>query len=214
MGTPSFAESIRQAVAKAVLALHTAMPGRVVSYDAATQTADVQPLLKWAQFLPGRVREVADLPVLPDVLVCFPRAGSLGIHLPLAAGDLVLLVFCSRSLTSWRGQSSGGTVTDPARVFTPTPLEAAVALPLMTHDSAPLGTALASGSTINVGSGSGTFEAVAQAEKVATQLTALKNAISGAAVGTSDGGATLKANILAALASWPGSVAATNVKVS
>lgn len=169
----SLTEAIRQTVLRMVLSLQTALPGRVISYDATAQTADVQPLLKWADFLPGRTRSLFDLPVLPDVLVCMPRAGQLGVHLPLDAGDLVLLVFCSRSIASWRGQASAGTITDPGRVFTPTPLEAAVALPLMTHDSAPLGSSLAGGDVIRIGSGSGLFERVAKAEATLDRLQAI-----------------------------------------
>ena len=53
---------------------------------------------------------------------------------------------------------------------------------------------------------------VALANLVATQLTALKTAISGAACTAGDGGAAFKTNLLSALSSWPGSVAAGKVK--
>lgn len=54
--------------------------------------------------------------------------------------------------------------------------------------------------------------AVALAEKVATQLTALKTAITSAVPVPMDGGTSLKATILASLASWPGSVGSASVK--
>lgn len=47
---------------------------------------------------------------------------------------------------------------------------------------------------------------------VTTELAALKSAINGAAVLAGDGGAAFKANLMLALAAWPGSVAATKVK--
>jgi len=47
---------------------------------------------------------------------------------------------------------------------------------------------------------------------VEDELTALKSAISGASVAANDGGAKFKSDILAALASWPGSTAADKVK--
>lgn len=53
---------------------------------------------------------------------------------------------------------------------------------------------------------------VALASKVEAQLTALKGAINGAAVAPADGGALFKANLMAALSSWPGSTASTSVK--
>ncbi len=53
---------------------------------------------------------------------------------------------------------------------------------------------------------------VALANLVITQLNTLKSAISGAAVVPNDGGAALKANIMAALSAWPGSVASSQTR--
>lgn len=55
---------------------------------------------------------------------------------------------------------------------------------------------------------------VALAGLVSSQLSTLKSAISGAAVIANDGGAAFKTNIMGALASWPGSVAASKVKAT
>ena len=66
---------------------------------------------------------------------------------------------------------------------------------------------------VHVGADPGA-EFIALATKVATELTALKSAISGAAVAGGDGGATFKSNILAALTAWPGDVAATKAKAT
>lgn len=210
--TPTLAEILRQAARKAVLALHTAMPGEVVSYDASTQTADVRPLLRWAEYLPGQLRRIVQLPDFPDVLVCHPRAGTAGVHLPLAAGDLVLLVFCSRSLTSWRSQSSASRAADPGRALTPTPLDAAVALPLMTHDSAPW-SALSGGSTINIGDDAGALDFVALAQKVDTAIGNLQSVLdahvhSGVVTGMGSTGT------LVTPAGAQSSVAASDVKVT
>lgn len=65
--------------------------------------------------------------------------------------------------------------------------------------------------TVYLGAESGA-QFVALANLVASELSALKAAISGAAVAAYDGGATFKANILAALTNWPGSVAADLTK--
>ena len=64
---------------------------------------------------------------------------------------------------------------------------------------------------VRLGSDAAT-ELVALASRVEAQLTALKSAISGAATAPSDGGAAFKANLLAALSSWPASTAASKVK--
>jgi phage baseplate assembly protein V len=61
-----------------------------------------------------------------------------------------------------------------------------------------------------IGSGS---EPAAKATSVTTVLNALKAAIAGAAVTPLDGGATLKANIVAALAAWPTPIASSKLTI-
>ena len=46
---PSLAATLAAAVRAGLLDCHTAIPGRIVSYDAAKQQADVQPLIKVAR---------------------------------------------------------------------------------------------------------------------------------------------------------------------
>lgn len=58
----------------------------------------------------------------------------------------------------------------------------------------------------------GASEFVALAQLVADQLTALKDAITNSPVVALDGGASFKAGIVAALATWPESVAAEKVR--
>lgn len=53
---------------------------------------------------------------------------------------------------------------------------------------------------------------VALANLVTAQLSVLKGAISGAAVTAGDGGTAFKANIVAALSAWPGTVAASKTR--
>ena len=60
--------------------------------------------------------------------------------------------------------------------------------------------------------GDNATEEVALHNLVEDELTALKNAINGAAVAAGDGGAAFKSNLMSALGSWPGSTAATKVK--
>lgn len=63
--------------------------------------------------------------------------------------------------------------------------------------------------TATTGAGS---DFVAMSTLVSSQLSAIKSAIAGAAVVPMDGGAAFKANILLALAAFPGPVASTNLK--
>lgn len=113
MRNRSTTEALRSVLDSFASDLHVALPGVVRSYDAATQTADIEPGVQ-------RVRSAADeeqdedtaeaLPVLPSVPVAWPRAGGHFLHWPLAAGDTVLLVFSESDLSAWR--ESGG-VVDP-----------------------------------------------------------------------------------------------------
>lgn len=72
--------------------VHTAIPGRVERYDAATQRADVQPLVQRAVPRVDGGTLLESLPVVRSVPVLWPHAGGYFVHLPLAAGDDVLLV--------------------------------------------------------------------------------------------------------------------------
>jgi len=60
--------------------------------------------------------------------------------------------------------------------------------------------------------GDGAAHEVALHNLVEDELDALKSAVSGAGVTAGDGGAAFKANILSALASWPGSTGASKVR--
>ena len=202
--------------------LHTALPGRVVRYESAHQTVDVEPTVR--RSIPAtdgsRVRE--PMPTIRAVPVAWPRAGGFFVHMPIAAGDFVLLVCCERDLARWRVT---GELSDPIDRRSHH-LSHAVAIPglyprtreLADTPSDALVIGHEGGATIRIRDdgeihvGSAAAELVALSNLVADQLTALKNAISGAAVLANDGGATFKTNILAALAAWPGSVAASKTR--
>ena len=95
----------------ALLRVQTSMPGRVQSYDPATQTADVVPLLR-VQVPQGDGSNAFEaLPVVPHVPVKFPRGGGFAVTFPMAPGDFVLLVACSGDLGTWF--AGDGSVTTP-----------------------------------------------------------------------------------------------------
>ena len=84
------------------------MPGRIVSYDAASQRCSVQPMTT--------LRHGTDelpIPVLDDVPVCWPRGGGFVMHWPLAVGDVVDVRFSDRMLDDWRGTGQAVAPTDP-----------------------------------------------------------------------------------------------------
>ena len=121
------AETLRRVLDARLADLHTALPGRVRAYDAATQTADIEPMIKRGVPTGGEEDEVAleTLPVLPSVPVLFPSGGQCFVTFPLAVGDPVLLVFSERETSQFRAT---GAVSDPG-VPTMHGLSGAVAIP-------------------------------------------------------------------------------------
>lgn len=81
--------------------LHTAFPARVQEYRAASQRADLVPLIKHPVPQPDGSVDYEDLPVLPDVPIVFPRAGSWFLSFPIAAGDFVLVVCQEAAAGHW-----------------------------------------------------------------------------------------------------------------
>jgi hypothetical protein len=82
--------------------IHTCLPGRVKSYDSATQTAEIIPVVKQAFTNTDGSIDLVELPVLPNVPVAWPRAGGCYLHFPMAAGDHVMLVFSEAAYALWR----------------------------------------------------------------------------------------------------------------
>lgn len=121
------AETYRRILDARLTDLHTALPGRVRSYDAATQTADIEPMIKRGVPTGGEEDDVVleALPVLPSVPVLFPSGGQCFVTFPLAVGDPVLLVFSERDTSHYRAT---GAVADPG-VPTMHGLSGAVAIP-------------------------------------------------------------------------------------
>lgn len=77
--------------------LHTSMPGIIVSFDSATQTASVQPALQRIFTERGAV----NLPLCVDVPVAFPGGGDFFLTFPVAAGDECILIFSERAIDNW-----------------------------------------------------------------------------------------------------------------
>lgn len=108
--------------------IHTALPGRIRSYDASTQTADVTLGAR-------RVVRAADedtdedtseaYPILVAVPVVWPRGGGYRVHAPLAAGDGVLVIFPESSIDRWLDSGDAG---DPA-IPTRHGIDGAIAIP-------------------------------------------------------------------------------------
>ncbi|QMV49913.1 MAG: puncturing protein [Mu-like cryoconite phage AB09] len=109
--TPTLEQLIRNAMESRITELHTALPGKILSYDPAKQLASVQPSLQ-RKYVSG---ESVMIPVLNNVPVIHPRSGKSIIHIPIAPGDQVLLVFIERSMDIWKTQGGTPTPDDPRK---------------------------------------------------------------------------------------------------
>lgn len=92
--TTKFMQVVQQMIENRVTDVHTALPGIVDSYDDTTQIAEVTPAVKRVL---KNGKEVI-LPKCTSVPILFPGGGNAVIKFPIEKGDLVLLVFCERSI--------------------------------------------------------------------------------------------------------------------
>jgi len=93
----------REAFKRDILqSLHCALPCVVVSFDAAYQTVDVQPVF---QFRESRSRSgsssLIDYPLLRDVPVFFPGTRQSGITWMVQPGDECLVIFADSAIDRW-----------------------------------------------------------------------------------------------------------------
>jgi len=183
-------ETIRRIIDSRMIDLHTALPGRVKSYDATKQVADIELMI--TRQVPTGGTEDADvvetIPVLPSVPVLFISAGSFFISVPLQENDPVLVIFCERDINHYRAT---GNVGDPSTPQTHG-LNGAVCIPcnfgqytntiqdvsstdmVLGKDSGTANITITA-STIEVG---GSTDAAALASKVNAELTKISTTLS------------------------------------
>lgn len=104
---PTLEEVLDDTITSRLQGVYTALPGRVVSFAAATSTCTVQPFP--AIYQDG---EAVDLPLIHSVPVSFPSGGGASITWALIPGDVVLLLFSSSSLSRYRAEGAEGDPTD------------------------------------------------------------------------------------------------------
>lgn len=94
------AAEIEKTASAVVRDIHTALPGKIVSFDPEKSVAVVQPKGKY------RTEEGAalDYPVIPDVPVLFPycQASGVGVAFPVKPDDNCLIVVSEIELDEWR----------------------------------------------------------------------------------------------------------------
>ncbi len=108
--TPTQREALDAVLRAGRRSLHTCFPAKVLAYDVAAQTVDVEPqVMRELQDDEGGL-EHERLPTLYDVPVQWYRGGGRYFSLPLKAGDFVEIVCAEQSLLVWRDK---GEVSEP-----------------------------------------------------------------------------------------------------
>lgn len=214
---PTWQELIAEAIESRLLELHTAIPGKVISYDPATQTAEIAPVIQRVEPAADGSNTLTPLPSIPNVPVSWHRGGGAALTMPLKAGDHVLLIFSEAAIGHWRASGELAPPGDLRRHSLGYPY----AIPGGGPEPQVLADAAGDGEVVlTVGNnvfrvGGATAQLVAISQLVDAQLNALKAAITSAA-GTEAGAAGLggMTALSTALASWPlpAGTAATKLK--
>lgn len=95
-----FVQEIQNTVQRGLRGIHTAMPGQIVSFDAAKGIATVKPAMKFKK--PDG--KTMDFPQVTGVPVVFPQGNAQGatVAFPIKPGDSCLLVVAEQSLDYWQ----------------------------------------------------------------------------------------------------------------
>lgn len=82
--------------------VHTAFPGKIVSFDPGTCIATVKPSLQFY----AADESILDYPLITGVPVFMPHAGNAQITYPVKAGDGCWVCISERSIDEWMGKGS------------------------------------------------------------------------------------------------------------
>ena len=204
--TPKPETVLRRAIASALRQVRVALPGRIEAYDAARCEADVLPLVMEAQGQADGSVATVPLTVVPHCPVLFVGGGGARLTFPVKRGDFCLLLFSSSSLDRWQAFCTGDPV-DPKddRHHHISDGIALVGLE-SAHTVAPAhaSATVLEGDDVRIGDASAV--ALSKNADVSTLVNVLKTWVTA----PGDGGAALKAAVIAAFPSLP--VGTTKVK--
>lgn len=130
---PTLSQVIRAAIERGVKQVRVSMPGRIESFDAETQTATVQPLLRDVDDDREGNQVVTQLAQLTKVPVVVEGGNGFMITFPVVKGDPVLLHFTDSSLDSWH---ETGNDADPGDLRTHSITDAVAVLGLRSKPGA------------------------------------------------------------------------------
>jgi len=112
---PTLAFLLARALETQLIHLRVGLPGRIEKFDAATQLADVQPLLQEEYPTANGKTAVASLPVITNVPVFTPGGSNFVLTTPIEAGAQCWLQFSDRSLDVWNDRGGIVDPVDPRR---------------------------------------------------------------------------------------------------
>lgn len=207
---PTMAEVLRRSADSRISDVWTAIPAKVISYDASTQTVDCQPVVR--RPVPSDDQEGAftfeELPIVPDVAVAFPRGGGCAVTWPISPGDFVELIVQTLAIAQW--QETGETA-DPGDLRTHS-LGNCIAIPCLGFapiDATQAGTAAYVIDAPEILLVKEATDYVALASLVANELAAIAATLGTGSTPAANGGG---GDVTFATAYSPGNVAATKVK--
>lgn len=106
-GDQSLELQFQMMMKRAMSQVHTSVPGVIISFDPATQTATVQSSVKkYATLEDTKQSVVAPQIVKCPVVVPHSQTAGFAVTTPVKAGDAVLLLFAETSIDNW--QERGG----------------------------------------------------------------------------------------------------------
>lgn len=94
-----FVEAIKKTVKKEIAEIHTAIPGKIVSFDSSTGLATVLPTMKFKK--PDGT--MINYPQITGVPVLFQQGAGQGVTIafPVKAGDGCLIIIAEQSIDYW-----------------------------------------------------------------------------------------------------------------
>lgn len=124
---PELEDAIFEMIIGEIAKVRTVTPGKVTSYDPATQRATVQPILR-GRYVDEDSLEIVTTrpPLLSHVPVWWPGSNASTLYAPLEAGDDVMLIISDRALDEWKASDNSDLTPQDMRRFD---LTDAVALP-------------------------------------------------------------------------------------
>lgn len=186
---PTEAELLRSVVESILSDVHTSIPGRVVKYNATTQTADVEIVVQRAEIGASGAIVHETYPVIPNVPVGWMSGNGYSFQFTLAVGDGVWLVFSEAAIANWRETGELSPPGDTERHDLSYP----IALPIARHSKQPLplngvGAMLRvpEGGSLNITSGSAPAF-VPRDDRLQTELNRIKDDIATLKSAISDG---------------------------